>query len=158
MFNGSMRLEEEIGQKEFTSLRQKALINLFYTNNQVVNAMNDLFKSYQITRQQFNVLRILKGAHPDPVSINDIKCRMLDRMSDASRIVERLRIKKLVKRVTNKIDRRAVDVLITPSGIDLLEAMNPKVKKFEEIFNGLSENDLLQLNQNLDEVRNRLKQ
>jgi len=149
----TMGLEEEIGQKEFKTERQKALINLLYTHNHVVNSMNEMFKVHDITRQQFNVLRILRGSHPNAVSINDIKCRMLDKMSDASRIVERLRVKGLIKRVPNKIDRRAVDVIINKTGLELLEKMDPEVDSFEKLLNRLSEHETKQLNLLLDKLR-----
>jgi DNA-binding MarR family transcriptional regulator len=148
-----MSLEEEIGQKEFRSEKQKALINLMFTHNSLVNRMNGLFKSFDITRQQFNVLRILRGAYPEAVSINDIKCRMLDKMSDASRIVERLRLKKLIKRIPNKIDRRAVDVKITSEGLTLLEKTDPLINEFESVFNALSHDEIQDLNQSLDKIR-----
>ena len=81
-----MRLEDEIQQKTFKSEQQKAVINLLYTSGFLANLFNDKAKGYDITRQQYNVLRILRGQHPKSASINLIKDRMLDKMSDASRI------------------------------------------------------------------------
>ena len=86
-----MKLEKAIRQKGFQNEYQKAIINIIYTHNYLIGKMNPVFKQYGITRQQYNVLRILRGQHPDPATINLIKERMLDKMSDASRIAERLK-------------------------------------------------------------------
>jgi DNA-binding MarR family transcriptional regulator len=148
-----MKLEEEIGQKRFRSGKQRALINIIYTNNFLINRMNSVFKEFDITRQQFNVLRILRGEYPEPVSINTIKERMLDKMSDASRIVERLRVKGLLERVTCADDRRAVDVKITDKGLTLLENSDPSIEQFDNLLNGLSDQETEDLNKLLDKIR-----
>lgn len=149
----SPSLEQDIGQRQFTSAHQKALINLMYTNNHVVDQMNQVFKQFDISRQQYNVLRILRGQSPDPLSINVIKERMIDRMSDASRIVERLRAKALVERKTNEDDRRAVEIFITEKGLDLLTRMDESVRGFEQMFGLLNEEDAIRFNDFLDRIR-----
>ena len=101
-----MSLEDEIVQSNFESVYHKAFVNIIYTNNYLNNQLNSFFKSHKITRQQFNVLRILRGQFPRPANINLIKERMLDKMSDASRIVERLRVKGLITRIKCEEDRR----------------------------------------------------
>ncbi len=88
-----MSLEEDIGQKDFHSEYHKAVLNILHTHAFLVDRMNDLLKKYDVTRQQYNVLRILRGQLPASASVNLIRERMLDKMSDASRIVERLRLK-----------------------------------------------------------------
>ena len=93
-----MKLEDEIHQKKFKSIEQKLMLNLVYTTNWVTAKQGSFFKNSDITTQQYNVLRILRGQYPNPCSIKLIKERMLDRMSDASRIVEKLYIKKLLLR------------------------------------------------------------
>src|ERR1700755_2598979 len=102
-----MSLEEDIQQKAFRNEYQKAILNIMYTHNYLVGRMTDVFKKFDITRQQYNVLRILRGQYPDPASINLIKDRMLEKMSDTSRIVERLRLKGLVQREDGKSDKRS---------------------------------------------------
>ena len=149
----NMGIQEEIKQSRFTSEYQKAFINIMYTHNFLIDKVNDTFKKHDITRQQFNVLRILRGNLPEPSNINYIKERMLDKMSDASRIVERLRIKGLIKREINKLDRRAVDIHITDKGMNLLDEMDDSVKKFEAPINNLSAEEATQLNNLLDKVR-----
>ena len=89
-----MRLEEEINQERFANVHHKTLVNLIYTYGFLVNRMGGFFKGKGITRQQYNVLRILRGQYPKAANLSLIKQRMLDKMSDASRIVERLRVKK----------------------------------------------------------------
>ena len=102
-----MTLEKDIQQKEFRSEPQKAILNILFTCYFIQDQMNTVFKRYDITRQQYNVLRILRGQHPGHASVNLIRDRMLDKMSDASRIVERLRLKDLVTRKSAEHDKRA---------------------------------------------------
>ena len=149
-----MSLEKDISQKEFRSGKQKALINIIYTHHFLIGKMNEVFKSLRITRQQYNVLRILRGAHPEPVTVNLIKERMLDKMSDASRIVERLRVKGLLDRCQSKTDRRAVEILISQKGLDLLGKYDPGFKAFDHFFDDLSQPEIDHLNQILDKLRN----
>ncbi|MEM7551775.1 MAG: MarR family transcriptional regulator [Bacteroidota bacterium] len=148
-----MSLEEDIGQRKFSSARQKALINILYTSNFITAKMNDVFKQYDITKQQYNVLRILRGAHPKSLSINCIKERMLDKMSDASRIVERLHKKGLIKRLVNKKDRRTADVKIKKSGLELLQRSDPAIQEFERFLDNLNDAEIKDINLCLDKVR-----
>lgn len=148
-----MRLEDEIKQKTFKSEQQKAVVNLLYTSGFLVNLFNNKAKVYDITRQQYNVLRILRGQHPKSASINLIKDRMLDKMSDASRIVERLRIKNLVERKISDNDKRAVDITITDKGLTLLSEMEPAIDTIEDIFHQFSKQDLETFNDLLDKMR-----
>lgn len=148
-----MRLEDEIKQSKFKNNRQKAVINLIYSSGYLINYLNDRAKTFDITRQQYNVLRILKGQLPKSASINLIKERMLDKMSDASRIVERLRVKGLVERATSTSDKRAVDITITPKGLKLIEDMEPTVATVDELFQSFSEDELNTFNALLDKMR-----
>ena len=107
-----MKIEEEIKQKKFKDDYQKLVVNLLYTSNWMNAQFELLFKNSGITLQQYNVLRILRGQYPKPSSIKLIKERMLDRMSDASRIVDKLVLKKLVIRNQCPNDRRSVDVVM----------------------------------------------
>ncbi|MBA4056320.1 MAG: MarR family transcriptional regulator [Marivirga sp.] len=133
--------------------RQKALINIFYTYYFLVDKVNIKFKQYDITRQQFNVLRILKEHQPNYASVNLIKSRMLDKMSDVSRIVERLRIKGLVLRQSAEKDRRSVEVIITPKGLRLLDIMNPEIINLGQLLTNLTAEETTILNKMLDKIR-----
>jgi DNA-binding MarR family transcriptional regulator len=148
-----MRLEDEIKQPRFKSNKQKAVINLMYSSGYLINFLGEKAKAFDITRQQYNVLRILKGQLPKSASINLIKERMLDKMSDASRIVERLRVKELVERATSASDKRAVDITITPKGIKLLEDMEPAVNSVDNLFEKFTEQELNTFNALLDKMR-----
>jgi DNA-binding MarR family transcriptional regulator len=149
-----MSLEADIQQQSFRNEYQKAILNILYTQNYLVSRMTEVFKKYDITRQQYNVLRILRGQFPDPASINLIKERMLEKMSDSSRIVERLRIKGLIAREDGKSDKRAAEISITPSGLELLRKMQPEVEEIEGVLTGLTPEEAKELNTLLDKVRN----
>lgn len=148
-----MSLENDIKQKEFKSEYQKAVVNLIYTYNHTVDRISSVFKKYDITRQQYNVLRILRGQHPKPTNINLIKERMLDKMSDASRIVERLRIKELLEREQCQQDKRSVEIKISDAGLQLLEQVDPHLLEFESNYIQLSEEEAQTLNHLLDKLR-----
>lgn len=148
-----MSLEDDIQQKAFRNEYQKAIINIMYTHNYLVGMMTDVFKQFDITRQQYNVLRILRGQYPDPASINLIKDRMLEKMSDTSRIVERLRLKGLVQRQDGKSDKRSAEVTITLEGLELLKKMQPPVNELESVLTNLSIDEARELNTLLDKLR-----
>lgn len=149
-----MRLEEEIKQKNFKNEYEKGIINLIYTYNWLDTRMKAFFKAYDITPQQFNILRILRGQHPNPCTVNLLKERMLDKMSDASRIVERLRIKKLLVRNISSKDRRSVDIMISQAGLDLLEKLDSDIEQVhKDIFTNLTPHEASQLNALLDQMR-----
>jgi DNA-binding MarR family transcriptional regulator len=149
-----MGLEEEINQEQFANEHHKTLVNLIYTYSFLINQMAGFFKGRGITRQQFNVLRILRGQYPSATNLNLIKQRMLDKMSDASRIVERLRRKKLVTRKQSRSDRREVEIMISQQGLDLLEKMDEEIKDVYKLFDNLSPEELQTLNLLLDKFRN----
>src|ERR1700712_3809198 len=118
-----MRIDQEI-QSKFEDNYQKAIINIFYTDGWLSNIIRSQFEKYKITQQQYNILRILRGQYPKPATVNLLKERMIDKMSDASRIVDRLVQKELVSRCTNTKDRRAVDIRISDEGLKTLAKMD----------------------------------
>ena len=148
-----MKLEEEISQKHFRNEYHKAAVNVVYTFNWLNNLNVNFFKPYGITPQQFNILRILRGQHPQPATIKLIKERMLDKMSDASRIVEKLRIKGLFERNICTHDRRNVDVCITQTGLDLLSQIDTRNAEAEQKLFTLNSEEIKQLNDLLDKLR-----
>lgn len=148
-----MRLEDEIKQKKFASELHKLTINLIYTSNWITQFVEKLFKEKGITGQQFNILRILRGQHPKPASVNLVRERMLDKMSDVSRLVERLRVKGLVSRKECESDRRMADVLITKKGLDLLADFDKMQKKMDDPLSNLSEKEAKIVNDLLDKLR-----
>jgi len=148
-----MSLSHDIKQREFRSEYQKAILNILYTHNYVVGHMSEALKDYDITRQQYNVLRILRGQYPRHSSINLIKDRMLDKMSDTSRIVERLRIKGLISREECSSDKRSVEIKITDKGLALLQTMERPMIDVEKLLHTLTHREAMQLNQLLDKLR-----
>jgi DNA-binding MarR family transcriptional regulator len=134
---------------------QRALVNIQHTYYFIINQMNDAFKKHDITRQQYNVLNILKDQHPKAASVNLIKAKMLDKMSDVSRIVERLRIKGLVIRQSAEKDKRAVDVTITPRGIEFLTTLDPEISRLSDSVSSLTAEETASLNHMLDKIRTR---
>lgn len=148
-----MKLEEEIAQDGFVNEHQKLLINLIYTQNWLVAQVKDFLSQFDLTLQQFNILRILRGKHPEPIGVNVIRDRMLDKMSDASRVVERLRLKGLVERNPNKADRRCVEVKITQKGLNLLAQVDEKSDFFDRLMNNLEQEEAEKVNAMLDKLR-----
>jgi DNA-binding MarR family transcriptional regulator len=148
-----VKLEDEINQTKFRSEYQKLNLNLIFTNNWVQNKHRKTYEEFGVTPQQYNVLRILKGNYPKPYSTSQIRMRMLDPMSDASRIVERLIQKKLVERKTCKSDRRLVDVVITQKGLNLIEYTSSAIAAQEKIFHALTITEAQDLNTLLDKLR-----
>lgn len=149
----NMKLEDEISQKKFKSEYHKAGVNILYTNNWLLYRQSGVLKKQGITSQQYNILRILRGQLPLPASIKTIRERMLDKMSDASRIVEKLRLKGLVERKVSERDRRNVDVLITEKGLQLLQALDQLDELFTSYLRNLSESEVVTLNELLDKLR-----
>ena len=147
-----MRIDEEI-QSTFTSDYHRAFVNIIFTHNFLTNNLEDLLRQHGITRQQFNVLRILRGQYPKPVPVSLIKERMLDKMSDASRIIDRLRKKELILKKVCDQDRRSADVIISDKGLALLEQLDDLVSDYTSLLHGLSRDEVEQLNLLLDKVR-----
>lgn len=148
-----MKLEDEIFNKVFESPYHKLVVNMLFTSSWISNNLKKELDKYSITTQQFNVLRILRGQHPNPASINLIKERMLDKMSDASRIVDRLQQKKLLTRVSNQVDRRSVDIHITDKGLDLLQVIKVELAMENVLSKNINEEEARQMNELLDKLR-----
>src|ERR1700729_4528859 len=123
-----MRIDDEIQSSKFEDNYHKLVINIAYTDSWLSNSFRCKFEKYNLTQQQFNILRILRGQYPKPATINLLKERMVDKMSDASRIVDRLVQKGLVSRCTNNKDRRAVDIRISDQGLAILDIMDKEFK------------------------------
>jgi DNA-binding MarR family transcriptional regulator len=147
-----MKIEEEIQQKKFRDIHQKAMLNLLYTANWVQSKQQDFFKTYSITGQQFNILRILKGQHPKSISGTEIKSRMLDRNSDVSRLLDRLALKNLINKSTCPSDKRATDVSISEAGLELLKTID-KIEKDKAPVLSLTDEEAEILSNLLDKSR-----
>lgn len=148
-----MSLEEEIKQKTFKNEYEKGIVNFLYTYYLVDNKAKNFFKQFDLTKQQYNILRILRGSNPNPCTVNDLKERMLDKMSDASRLVDRLIIKELVKKNQLKADRRVSNIFITEKGLTLLSLIDKSNKNIDEQLYNLDEKEIEQFNYLLDKIR-----
>jgi DNA-binding MarR family transcriptional regulator len=148
-----MRINKEIHQDKFRNEYHKAAVNLLFTYGWVIEKIKSCVEAEDITHQQFNILRILRGSHPTPLSTLQIRERMLDKMSDTSRIVDRLLSKGLVKKAVCKKDRRLVDVNITEKGLSLLQKLDAKQGDLDGIMNNLTEKEAATLSKLLDKIR-----
>ena len=150
-----MTLEENLKQtRPFRSIAEKTSLNIIYTGNWLEARIEERVKSFGLaTHQQYNILRILKGVHPEGHSIQDIKCRMLDRNSDVSRLVDRLLAQDLVSRQEDPENRRKVIVKISPVGIELINKINPALEELNQFFRNISSEQLEMINELLDRLR-----
>ncbi|MCU0426566.1 MAG: MarR family transcriptional regulator [Candidatus Kapabacteria bacterium] len=146
-------IEKEITQNKFRNESHKAIINVIYTGNWLTAKHSKFLKKFDLTEQQFNILRILRGQRPKPASIGLLRDRMLDKMSDVSRLVERLRKLGLVEREVSPTDRRTVEIVITKLGVQLLSRIDRKNREIDATVQNLSEEELQQLNTLLDKLR-----
>lgn len=149
-----MKLEEEIQQRVFKTEYHKLNINILFTSAWL-NQLTALYlKPYNISWQQFNILRILKGRHPEPATIKVLAERMIDKMSNASRLVEKLRQKGYVKRSECKHDRRRVDIVLTDLGIEVVEQASEQLEAaMVERMSSISEEEAAITNNILDKLR-----
>jgi DNA-binding MarR family transcriptional regulator len=146
-------IEEAIKQRKFTNEYEKAVVNILFTASWLDTTNIQHFKPYGISPQQFNVLRILRGSYPNALRLSDITERMIDKNSNATRLVEKLRTKNFVKREICKHNSRQVDIWITQNGLDLLAELDKLRENFEEQFKDMTKQDVQQLNMLLDKMR-----
>lgn len=148
-----MELQKETKTSRFENVHQQAVVNVLFTNGWCNEKLKEAVVPYDITIQQFNVLRILRGHHPKPCTINLLRRRMLDKMSDASRIVDRLIQKELTLKKGSSNDKRAVDIMITQKGLFLLEKMDKEVDLSVKTASNLTVEEAETLNMLLDKMR-----
>ncbi len=150
----AMSIETDIKQKSvFKSPYERLAVNLMFTNNWLCDQQMQALKPFGITLQQYNVLRILRGQHPNPVKVADITERMLDKMSNASRLVDKLLAKEFVQRTECPNDRRAVDVVITEKGLDLLKKLEKVQGDWQKSLHTLTVEEVNLVSQLLDKLR-----
>lgn len=152
-FAPDMSLEKEIRQEKFYSEHQKASINILYTGGWLYNINVAYLKKFDITPEQFNVLRILRGSHPQPMMLSEITARMIDKNSNCTRLVEKLRQKGLVTRVICENNRRQVDISITDKGLQLLKKIDADVPDWARTLEKITKAEAKELNRILDKLR-----
>lgn len=148
-----MKIEEAIQQKSFKSESQKLMANLLYSGLWIKENIKLFLDPYDITQQQYNILRILRGAKGEALSTLQIRERMIDKMSDTSRLVDRLQLKELVRKNPCPYDKRLVQVYISDKGIAVLSKIDEQYKNFHNCLSCLSNDEKKQLNGLLDKMR-----
>jgi DNA-binding MarR family transcriptional regulator len=148
-----VKLEQAIQSNKFKSEVQKAGLNILYTAWWLKTVMSKELKEFGLTHEQYNVLRILKGKYPEQMCVRDIACRMIEKNSNVPRIIDRLELKKLVKRSTSMIDKRETVITLTQSGITILDATTVAVDKMMDGTLLVSNQEAASLNTLLEKVR-----
>lgn len=149
-----MKIEQEIQQPHFKSEHHKAHINILFTAAWLTQQASQTLKEYGISSQQFNILRILKGQYPNAATVKLLSARMIDKMSNASRLVEKLRKKELVVRTECPKDRRRVDILLTDKGMTLVDAATHAInEQFSQYMKNISKEEAHTINELLDRMR-----
>jgi DNA-binding MarR family transcriptional regulator len=149
-----MHLEKEIPKSYFRNHRHKALVNVLFTSNWIFERLKKFLEADDITPQQYNILRILQNSEM-PLSTLKIREQMMDKMSDTSRIVERLLKKKLVNKQVCSYDKRLVDVTISETGMQLLQRLDKKTDELDSIISSLDDEETNTLIGLLDKMRER---
>jgi len=148
-----MSIDKDIHQHHFRNGRHKAMVNILFTYGWLMEELKKIMNDEDITIQQYNILRILRGSNPAPISTLQMRERMIDKMSDTSRLVDRLIAKKLVRKVISKQDRRLVDVTITAKGLKLLKRLDAREDEIDSIASTLTEKESNTLSRLLDKIR-----
>lgn len=148
-----MKLEEEIKQRKFQSPYHKLGLNILFTAGWLQLNTTRLLKKYDLTMQQYNVLRILRGQSPNPASVGDVLSRMLDKSSNITRLVDKLAEKDLVSRCENSANRRMQELRITKAGLKLLAKIDPEITDAEKDMKALTVKEATLLNEMLDKLR-----
>ena len=148
-----MRIEDEIKTNNFRSIKDKAFLSLLVTANRINANQVDFFKEFDLTPQQYNILRILRGSSPEHMVVNEIKSRMLDKTPNTTRLVDKLLGKKLVSRDRCVEDRRVVKIFITEKGLDLLTIIDQKIESTTFAIDCLSDNEAETLFNLLEKIR-----
>ena len=148
-----MSLEQDIKQEKFESEFHKVAVNLLFTSSWLYNINADRLKAHDITPEQYNVLRILRGSHPKALMLAEVTCRMIDKSSNATRLVEKLRLKGLVKREICEGNRRQVDIFITDKGLSILKKVDAEETEWLTTLKNISKTEAMELNRILDKLR-----
>ncbi|MFZ1805577.1 MAG: MarR family transcriptional regulator [Cyclobacteriaceae bacterium] len=148
-----MGLEEDVKQSKFTNEHQKVMVNILFTSSWLNNRNAAYFKKFNISPEQFNVLRILRGSHPNPMRLADIAERMIEKNSNCTRLVEKLRQKDLVGRQLCESNRRQVDISITAKGLKMLSDIDKDYDQWLSIQKAITKAEAIELNRILDKLR-----
>jgi DNA-binding MarR family transcriptional regulator len=149
-----MKIEEILKSNIALKNSKKVILNIIYTNNVINEKFNDILKPFDLSSEQYNVLRILRGQKGCPANMCVIQERMVAKNSNTTRLIDKLLLKELVTREVCSENRRKIDVLITQKGLAVLEDLDPKVEKYEQLFSeNLDNQELENLNILLEKYR-----
>lgn len=150
-----MRIEEVTKTNSEMDVSRKVILNIIHTQALISENMNDFLKPYDLSSEQFNVLRILKGQKNVPANMSVIQERMITKNSNTTRLIDKLLHKEYVNRKVCIDNRRKIEITITQKGLNVLNELNPKLIEHETFFaQNLSQNELEQLNNLLEKFRN----
>jgi DNA-binding MarR family transcriptional regulator len=150
-----MKIEEELKSTVALDNSKKIILNIFYTQNIINDKLSEILRPFDLSAEQFNVLRILRGQKGNPANMCVIQERMLAKTSNTTRLVDKLLIKELVTREVCSENRRKIEVLITQKGLDVLKNLDSKIVEYENSFSkNLNAEELDLLNQLLEKYRN----
>lgn len=149
-----MKIEEIIKSRNTISIHKKIVLNVLFTQNVIQDKLNEVLKPYELSMEQFNVLRILRGQNGKPANMCVIQERMIAKTSNTTRLVDKLLVKGLVNREICLQNRRKMEITITSNGLELLEELDPKIEKHEKMFSdNLNNKELDSLNLLLEKYR-----
>ena len=148
-----MSIESDIRQEKFGNEYDKATVNILYTGSWLYNLNSGRLKKHDITPEQYNVLRILRGCHPKSLMLADVTARMIDKNSNCTRLVEKLRLKGLVRREVCEKNRRQVDIFITDKGLAVLRKVDQEAAAWLENLKNITKSEARELNRILDKLR-----
>lgn len=149
-----MRIEEEIKSTVSLGITKKVMLNLTFTRNLIADKFSETLKPYDLSGEQYNVLRILRGQKGNPLNMQDIQERMLTKNSNTTRLIDKLLLKEMVDRKTCPENRRKIEIKITSKGLNILEELDPIIENHDKVFTkNLTEDELIQLNNLLEKLR-----
>lgn len=149
-----MSLKDELKLGDGIKITKKTIIHLMFTGDYILNEINSTLKPYQLSNQQYNVLRILRGQRGKTMSLEDIQSRMIHKNSNTTRLINKLMMKEFVTREVDENNRRKVKIAISKEGLAILKELDPIIDNLEsQMLNRLKNDDLEQLNQALEKLR-----
>lgn len=150
-----MKIEDEIKSTINIGIARKVLLNISFTKNVLGDKFQEIMKPYDLSSEQYNVLRILRGQKGKPVNMSDIQERMIAKNSNTTRLIDKLLLKEMVTRKECPANRRKIEILITQKGLDVLQTLDPLIIEHENYFaQKLTILELEQLNTLLEKYRN----
>jgi DNA-binding MarR family transcriptional regulator len=151
-----VKIEEAILTSQFSNLNEKAIVNIIFTANALQDALKMIIKPYGISLPQYNVLRILNGRKKGYATCGDLKAVMLDKNPDVTRLCDKLVDKAMISRHCNAKNKRQILLQISDKGEEVLAQINPKIYAFYEQMSALNQNEIVQLSDWLDALRNEM--